>query len=290
MVGSGQMLAELSLHRWEHKMAALIAYTLACAAWLRLTTRRPGLGAKLTATAPVLILNAIAPLLFHRYSEPVTLAFSVFLLTWLGERHGASSPGTAAASPPGRARCCSWREGLTLPAAAPLHAGSFKAVAAAGSRGEQRHITRDAARAPPCMPCPPPRGPPPILPVLPAPHTAPAPRTAAGPLAQQPWSLLQFWVLYLLPIVPAAPPSASGGPRRRPRKQHHESPGTGAQMFARWAQRAGRRLACKAGRQAWPGGQLHLTGNTSQIRGLAALPGPCPSLQRPSASPPLPCS
>ncbi|EFN51551.1 hypothetical protein CHLNCDRAFT_140013 [Chlorella variabilis] len=155
MVGSGQMLAELSLHRWEHKMAALIAYTLACAAWLRLTTRRPGLGAKLTATAPVLILNAIAPLLFHRYSEPVTLAFSVFLLTWLG---------------------------------------SFKAVAAAGSR---------------------------------------------GPLAQQPWSLLQFWVLYLLPIVPAAPPSASGGPRRRPRKQHHESPGTGAQMFARWLLKAG---------------------------------------------------
>ncbi len=55
---------------------------------------------------------------------------------------------------------------------------------------------------------------------------------AAGPLAQQRWAPLQFWALYSLPLVPAAPPAAAL--LRRPSQQQLDGPGEPAHLLLRW--------------------------------------------------------
>jgi hypothetical protein len=52
----------------------------------------------------------------------------------------------------------------------------------------------------------------------------------AGPLAQQPWTVMQYWALYCLPLVPSAGPT-----RRKLRRAHHDSPGSSAELLLRCA-------------------------------------------------------
>ncbi|KAL4431416.1 hypothetical protein ABPG75_006672 [Micractinium tetrahymenae] len=58
-----------------------------------------------------------------------------------------------------------------------------------------------------------------------------------GPLAQQRWRPLQFWALYALPLVPAAPPTAAA-PRRRPSRLKLGGPGEPAHLLLRWLAKA----------------------------------------------------
>lgn len=126
-------LAALRAHPYPLKLSATVLWTLVAAAWLRAVARRLGPGAAAAvATLPVVLVNALVPLVFHRIGgaasaaqdEAVTVAFAAFLLTWLA---------------------------------------SFKALALAAGR---------------------------------------------GPLAEQPWPLLQTWALLAAPIVPV---TAAGG-------------------------------------------------------------------------------
>jgi hypothetical protein len=76
-------LAEFS---YEQKLTIAIAGSLLSAVWLRTAIRRWTVPRhRLAATLPILLVNAAAPLLFHRHDEPVSVAFTAFFLTWLGK-------------------------------------------------------------------------------------------------------------------------------------------------------------------------------------------------------------
>ncbi|KAL4852779.1 putative long-chain-alcohol O-fatty-acyltransferase 8 [Chlorella vulgaris] len=158
-------LSVAGLHlSWATKLALVVAWSFASAAWLRYCCSSRTGWLQLAATLPLFAANAAAPLLFSTGlagssleghlvevagGEPVSRAFTAFLLTWLA---------------------------------------NFKAVAAAVNR---------------------------------------------GPLAQQPWTVMQYWALYCLPLVPSAGPT-----RRKLRRAHHDSPGSSAELLLRWLLKA----------------------------------------------------
>lgn len=96
--------------------------------------------------------------------------------------------------------------------------GSFKALALVGGRGAAVHacvcLQAGACRQPTGAPATPP---------LPSPLWRPA-----GPLAMQPWGVLQTWALYAAPLLPAQGGLARGA----------DGPATPRAMALRWALKA----------------------------------------------------
>ena len=169
------MLGELSQHAWQHKLGGVVACTVASALYLRLV------GSRLPTPATRLAVGAV-PLCVLNAAIPLVF--------------------------------CRQTEAVTIAFVAFIVTwlGSFKALAWAGGRGRGPpggclHALRSAPRLHCLCSCP-------SALLLAAPHTPCHCHHRAGPLAQHPWSMLQFWALYALPILPAAAAGSSPPPRR----------------------------------------------------------------------------
>lgn len=93
---------------WPHNLIAVISLSLLSSCWLRLAnhsfSKSPGV--RLAAALPVVAGNFVAPLLFDRGAEPVTLAFTAFLLTWLGNFKAIAAVGRRGERLVGALACC----------------------------------------------------------------------------------------------------------------------------------------------------------------------------------------
>jgi hypothetical protein len=109
MVPNTSQLLHLS---WPHNLSVVILFSFLSSCWLRLAnhsfgSKSPGL--RLAASLPVLAGNAAAPLLLDRAAEPVTLAFTAFLLTWLGNFKAIAAAGRRGERPAPAAPLCAAR-------------------------------------------------------------------------------------------------------------------------------------------------------------------------------------
>lgn len=232
-------LSVAGLHlSWATKLALIVAWSFLSAAWLRYCCSSRTGWLQLAATLPLFAANAAAPLLFSTGlagsslegdlvevagGEPVSRAFTAFLLTWL-----ANFKAVAAAVNRGEHWGCTapWRRFCSAVAAAAAAA----TVALPLSLSLPLHASQGASQAPlPNRTM--------LLLLLP-PFSPAAPNLCmwrrlgcpAGPLAQQPWTVMQYWALYCLPLVPSAGPT-----RRKLRRAHHDSPGSSAELLLRCA-------------------------------------------------------
>jgi hypothetical protein len=174
------MLAELTQHAWQYKLGGVVACTVASALYLRLV------GGRLPTPATRLAVGAL----------PLCMLNAAIPLVFCRQTEAVS---------------------IAFVAFIVTWLGSFKALAWAGGRGRGLpggclHGMLWASPALALL-----SSPRPLL--LPAPHSSCHLRYCAGPLAQHPWSMLQFWALYALPILPAA--AAAAGSTQPPRRQPH---------------------------------------------------------------------
>lgn len=134
---------------WATKLAVIVAWSFASAAWLRYCCSSRTGWLQLAATLPLFAANAAAPLFFSTGlagsslegdlvevagGEPVSRAFTAFLLTWLanfkavaaavnrGEHRGCTSPWRRFCSAVSAAAAAAATVALPLFLSLPLHA------------------------------------------------------------------------------------------------------------------------------------------------------------------------